>query len=107
MKKNILSILILIITTNAIFCQKSENLNKSKNTRVIEAYGFIVGQEYTLNKIVKDYPHLKADVLIVQMNFNQIFSKSKIGLETCVGAGACKKYCYASAGIYDFPLLKC
>jgi hypothetical protein len=84
MKKNILSILILIITTNAIFCQKSENLNKSKNTRVIEAYGFIVGQEYTLNKIVKDYPHLKADVLIVQMNFNQIFSKSKIGLENYI-----------------------
>ena len=90
--KKILSVIVLIISINSIFSQTYENLNKSKSNRVMEAYGFLVGQDYTLNKIVKDYPHLKVNVMTVQMAFNEFFFKSKIGLE---------KYLKYNSGIED------
>jgi hypothetical protein len=44
---------------------------------IVMAYGYLYGQDYSLNKIKKEYPELKNEILISEAKFNLSFRKSK------------------------------
>ena len=74
--KFIFSILLLLIITRNVFSQANESLVKPKNKRIIQAYGFILGQNYSLDKINSEYPQLKSQIEIAQLEFNSTFGKA-------------------------------
>lgn len=61
--------------------QPSENLKEAKWQRVSKTYGFLLGQEYSLNRIKKELPELKNDLLVAEMSFDLTFSKAREGVE--------------------------
>lgn len=78
--KYIISILLFFLTTINIFGQTTDNLKKPKYKRVSEAYGYITGQEYSLDLIKKEFPQFEMSILKAQMSFNSTFGKSKVGM---------------------------
>ena len=58
--------------------QPSENLKEAKWQRVSKTYGFLLGQEYSLNRIKKELPELKNDLLVAEMSFDLTFSKDSL-----------------------------
>lgn len=81
MKYNYLfSVLLFILTTNYVCGQTTDNFKKPKYKRVSEAYGYLTGQEYSLNFIKKEFPHFEMNILKAQMSFNSTFGKSKEGM---------------------------
>jgi hypothetical protein len=74
--KFIFSILLLLITTINVFSKANENIIKPKNKRIIQAYGFILGQNYSLDKINTEYPQLKSQIVIARLEFNSTFGKA-------------------------------
>jgi len=79
--KYTISILLLFITAINVFGQTTDNLKKPKYKRVSEAYGYLSGQEYSLNLIKKEFPHFEMSILKAQMSFNSTFGKSKEGMK--------------------------
>jgi hypothetical protein len=75
--KYTLSILLLFLTTVNVFGQATDNLKKPKHIRVIEAYGYLTGQEYSLSLIKNEFPQFEMSILKAQMSFNSTFGKSK------------------------------
>jgi hypothetical protein len=71
------SILLLFLTIINVYGQTTDNFKKPKYKRVIEAYGYITGQEYSLNRIKKEFPQYEMSVLKSQISFNSTFGKSK------------------------------
>ena len=64
---------LLLFTVN-IFCQTEPEYKKPKYNRVSEAYGYLKGQNYSLEIIKKKYPELDLSVYRVQKLFNSTFS---------------------------------
>lgn len=78
--KYTISILLLFITAINVFGQTTDNLKKPKYKRVSEAYGYLTGQEYSLDLIKKEFPQFEMSILKAQMSFNSTFGKSKEGM---------------------------
>lgn len=57
-----------------------DNQDKSFHRKAAEAYGFILGQEYTLRKIENKYPHLSWEIKKTEISFNLVFGNSKRNL---------------------------
>lgn len=74
-------ILLLFLTTINAIGQNTDNLIRSKFKRVGEAYGYIKGQEYSLDHIKKKYPQFELNISKAQMSFNLTFGKSKEGIK--------------------------
>ena len=75
------SILLSFLTIINVFGQTTDNFKMSKFKRVGEAYGYIKGQEYSLDLIKKEYPQFELSILKAQMSFNLTFGKSKEGIK--------------------------
>lgn len=75
------SILLLFLTTINVFGQATDNLKKPKYKRVSEAFGYVTGQEYSLDLIKKEFPQFEMSILKAQMSFNSTFGKSKVGMK--------------------------
>lgn len=94
--KFIISNLLFFITVINIFGQSTEYLKNPKYMRVSEAYGYIIGQEYSLYNIKKKLPQFEMSILRSQMMFNSTFGKSKDGM---------RKYLVEYLGQNDFNRL--
>jgi hypothetical protein len=79
--KNIITILVLLLTTINVNGQTTDNLIKAKYRTVSEAYGYISGQEASLNFIKKLFPHLEINILKADLAFNLTFGKAKPGMK--------------------------
>jgi hypothetical protein len=79
--KYTIKILLLFITAMNVFGQTTDNLIKPKYKRVSEAYGYLTGQEYSLDLIKKEFPQFEMSILKAQMSFNSAFGKSKEGMK--------------------------
>ena len=95
--KSLISIFFLLFFTSiSIFGQTTDNFKKPKNKRVIEAYSFILAQEYSLERIRNEFPKFKIKALNAQMSFNSTFGKSKEGMKKYLkeyfGENEFKKY---------------
>lgn len=76
-----IAFLLLYIFTSDVYGQTIDNLKNPKFKRVNEAYGYILGQEYSLALINKKFPVFEMNVLKAQMSFNSNFGKSKNGMK--------------------------
>lgn len=79
--KYTISILLFFITAINVFGQTTDNFKKPKYKRVSEAYGYIIGQEYSLDIIKKEFPQFEMSILKARMAFNSTFGKSKEGMK--------------------------
>ena len=56
--------------------QPGENLKEAKWQKVTKAYGFLLGQDYSLKRAKEEFPALKNDLLIAELT---ILSKKTLG----------------------------
>ncbi len=64
------------IITNILAAQNFEVV-RPKNIRTSEAYGFLLGQEFTINQIKNNFPQYNNNVQRVEILFNTNFGKCK------------------------------
>jgi hypothetical protein len=64
------------LSTN-VFGQETINLKKSKYELASNAYGYLVGQEYSLRYIEDKYPQFSLNILKARLLFQSSFGKSK------------------------------
>lgn len=55
-------------------------------TEMSQAYGFKVGQDYSLEMIEKKYPDLKPQIQIAKLKFDKSFSKSIVTIDSILSA---------------------
>ncbi len=77
----LITIIVLALTSANIFGQTTDNIKKPKYERVSQAYGYLMGQEYTLSLIKSKYQNLELSITKVQMSFNSTFGDSKEGMK--------------------------
>lgn len=78
----IIAFIVLALTSASIFGQTPDKIKKPKYERVSQAYGYLLGQEYTLSLIKRKYPNLELNITKVQMSFNSTFGGSKEGMKS-------------------------
>jgi hypothetical protein len=69
-------LIILSIKPNTL-CTQNLSITQPKYIRASEAYGFVLGQEFTLNKIKYNFPQYVAELQRVELLFNVCFGRSK------------------------------
>lgn len=80
-------LLILLITLSTLHCQipatygAQFNINKTTIKDLFQAYGYIIGQDYSLERIQKEYPELSGGVEIARAQFHAAFPKIKSKFE--------------------------
>lgn len=89
----VFSVLLFFLVIGNNFGQAADNFKKPKIKRVSEAYGFIKGQQYSLDLIKKELPQFRMSILKAQTSFNSNFGKAKEEI---------KRYLAESLGQNDF-----
>lgn len=84
MKFKNFTIFILFLYSTILFSQTKGNIIESKKIRVFKAYGYLIGQEYTLNSIKKEHPELQVNILKAEKEFNIVFGKAKVELQNYI-----------------------
>jgi hypothetical protein len=79
--QSFLYLILIIFLPFPVFSQITDNVKKPKIERVSQAFGYLAGQEYSLNYIKNEFPQLENNVLIAKMAFKSTFGKSKSGME--------------------------
>ena len=78
--KYIITFIVFYFTSINLLAQTTDNIKKPKIERITQAFGFLVGQEYSLNYIKSEFPKLGNDVLMAELAFKSTFGKAKDGL---------------------------
>lgn len=81
MFKFIFSFFTIAFLNCTVFALSNDNIKIAKYKRVSEAYGYIIGQDYTLNLIKKEFPKYELQILHAEMSFNSSFGKSKFEIK--------------------------
>lgn len=72
----------LLLTVFTHPCPAALNLNQNAANGMARAYGFLLGQEYSLRQIEAKYPHLSAPATIARLEFQSAFPDAKQRLES-------------------------
>jgi len=72
-KKITLTFIIFINFVNFVY---ADNTSKKEIEDLSSAYGFILGQNFTLDRIEKEFPEFSNDVLLVKTKFSANFDKA-------------------------------
>ena len=78
----LISLLVLTHITGSIFAQTADKIIKPKFERVSQAYGYLIGQEYTFSLIKTKFPNLELNISKAQINFNLTFGNAKEGMKS-------------------------
>lgn len=78
----IFALLVLTLNTEHIFGQTADKIKKPKYERVSQAYGYLIGQEYSLSLIKNKFPNLELNIIKAQITFNSTFGNSKEGMKS-------------------------
>jgi len=62
------------------FCQSSSKIKKPKDERLAEAYGYLEGQKFTLEKIESNFSHLSLSVIKARSTFSSSFGEAEKNL---------------------------
>lgn len=73
---------IFLLLTITSFATYAVNLTSVSVKGISQAYGFLLGQEYMLSRIKKDFPELVGEATIAQLQFNAAFPEIKSKLES-------------------------
>jgi hypothetical protein len=79
--KMTISILLFFKTALIVFGQTSNDLIEPKYEKVGEAYGYLRGQEYSLDAIKDEFPQLERSIWKARKSFESTFGKSKEGMQ--------------------------
>lgn len=74
----------LLIVLTLITCSPATlaiNLNATSVKGLAQAYGFIIGQEYSLSRVAKEYPEMSVRVELARAQFNSTFPDIRTKLE--------------------------
>lgn len=74
----ILTLIALISYSTTVF---AINFNPTSANGMAKAYGFVIGQEYSLLSIAKEFPELTGDVVLARAQFSSTFPDIKTKLE--------------------------
>ncbi|MDO9265086.1 MAG: hypothetical protein Q7U02_14045, partial [Desulfosalsimonadaceae bacterium] len=88
--KNFLFVLIAIVILKPVFSNAAEFIfNQLSIEGLIQAYSYILVQEYSLKKINREHPEFTSDVNAVTAKFNLAFPdiKSKLEEQFVTGIG--------------------
>lgn len=77
-QKNLSIFLLLSVFSLASYAM---NLTSVSVKGISQAYGFLLGQEFALTRIKKDFPELVSEVTVAQLQFNAAFPEMKSKLE--------------------------
>lgn len=77
----IIAFTVFALTSATTFGQTPDKIKKPKSERVSQAYGYLMGQEYTLSLIKSKYQYLVPNIAKVQIAFNLAFGSSKEGMK--------------------------
>lgn len=67
--RTFLFVLALVFSANS----SAIEINNSNASSIAEAYGFVIGQQLTLDRIAKRYPDLSREVLLARLSFQRTF----------------------------------
>lgn len=73
----LLTLLIFLVISIDIFGQSNLNINNKKNQRVKNAYGYLIGQEYSINIIKSKFPNLAINATLAKTKFDATFEGAK------------------------------
>lgn len=79
--KGIISLIIVVAFSLFTNGQTTENVKIPKYKRASEAYGYLIGQEYSLKAIKTEFAQLELNITKAQLSFNSTFGKSKDNLK--------------------------
>ncbi len=86
-KHCILLVAFLAYLSSSVVAASELNYNQPSIKGLARAYGFIIGQEFTLDKIKKEFPEFSVSILLAESKFNSSFPSIKAKLkEQLVGA---------------------
>lgn len=71
--------LLLYLNCN-LFAQSNESAKRPKSITSSEAYGYLLGQDYTLQKIKKQLPQFEIQIISAELMMKTAFGKSKDNL---------------------------
>ena len=74
--------LIILVLVVCPLNSSAINFNPVSLKGIGQAYGFILGQEYSLSRIQKEFPELASDVELARLQFRATFPDIKTKLET-------------------------
>ncbi len=77
-----LKFIVIIVFVMTSLKLNSGIVNEQEIERLSRAYGYIIGQDYHLTLIEKEYPDLKIEVIKARLHFNSSFSKAKKIIES-------------------------
>jgi len=75
------SIIFCMLCALFVSGQTPANITKPLPERATEAYGYLIGQEYYLQKIKTKFPDLQSKITLAQFSFDRTFGKSKDNLK--------------------------
>ncbi len=78
-KSLFLSFCLLLLFTNIIFAKNKSN--DKKYTRVFQTYGYLLGQQFSLNRIQNELPELSMQANNLALQFDLKYPLIKIKLE--------------------------
>jgi hypothetical protein len=79
LKIKLIIFFILLVNINSI-CQTRSNIKKPKDERLAEAYGYLQGQKFTLDKIQSNYSDLSLLVIKARNDFSSSFGNAEKNL---------------------------
>jgi hypothetical protein len=74
--------ILIFLFIHLIHVESFAQLKESELNDVFQTYGFVKGQEYSLNKIKEKYPQFAVDVIKSKAKFDSSFKQSVNNLET-------------------------
>lgn len=75
-----IALLVLLTFFLKVFSQNDESIKPSKYKRVSQAFGYLLGQEFTLEKIQDKFPETKMKVKMASLEFNSNFGLAKTNI---------------------------
>lgn len=80
MKKNNIYLLLILILNYSGNAQSNESIKRSKRISSSEAYGYLLGQEFTIQKIKSQLPQYELEIIAAELLMKTSFGKSKENL---------------------------
>jgi hypothetical protein len=69
-------IAVLCLSMATVFAETEKSVSMSQIEELSQAYGYCLGQQYSIERIKKEYPHLSQNASVAQLEFDRTFKPS-------------------------------
>lgn len=81
LRKSIMLFVAIVMFSSQITVVYAANFNKNSVKGLAQAYGYVLGQEFQLERISREYPELSPAVMLAKVQFDSSFPKIKSKLK--------------------------